>query len=203
MLFHSDGVNRNGLVQDFETVGAKPRWYRARGRKACWAIMSRWRLRERLDHHVRRLSSTSTASTAYLHPDYLGGTNVATHKDSEVVQTLDFYPTARSASRPAPSTSSAGSSGKSDLLPVGPAAAMRVLVVHSGSGSSMVAGDRRSWSGWRSRSPADRRCAASGVRPPWAELEVHSHFPLPPDLPATSPTDFTGGRTRRNLVVGF
>jgi hypothetical protein len=56
-----------------------------------------------------------------------------------------------------------------DLLPVGPAVAMRVLVVHSGSGAAMVAGVRRSWPGLRSRTPADRRCAASGVRPPWAE----------------------------------
>lgn len=56
-----------------------------------------------------------------------------------------------------------------DLLPVGPAAAMRVLVVHSGSGGSMVAGARRSWSGLRSRAPADWMYAVSGVRPPWAE----------------------------------
>ena len=56
-----------------------------------------------------------------------------------------------------------------DLLPVGPAAAVRVLVVHTGSRASMVAGARRSWSGLRSRAPAARRCAASGVRPPWAE----------------------------------
>src|SRR5690606_18956561 len=56
-----------------------------------------------------------------------------------------------------------------DLLPFGPAAAIRVLVVHSGSGAWMVAGARRSWSALRSRAPADRRCAASGVRPRWAE----------------------------------
>ena len=34
-----------------------------------------------------------------------------------------------------------------DLLPFDPAVGMRVLVVHSGSGASMVAGARRSWSG--------------------------------------------------------
>jgi hypothetical protein len=56
-----------------------------------------------------------------------------------------------------------------DLLPWDPAAAMRVLVVHSGSGAAMVAGARRSWSGLRSRAPADRRCAAWGVRPRWTE----------------------------------
>jgi hypothetical protein len=49
-----------------------------------------------------------------------------------------------------------------DLLPVGPAAGMRALVVHSGSGSPMIAGARRSWSGLRSRAPADRTCAAAG-----------------------------------------
>ena len=37
-------------------------------------------------------SGTSTASTTYLHPDHLGGTNVASDKDGEVVQTLDYYP---------------------------------------------------------------------------------------------------------------
>jgi RHS repeat-associated protein len=37
-------------------------------------------------------SGTSTASTTYLHPDHLGGTNVATDEDGEVVQTLDYYP---------------------------------------------------------------------------------------------------------------
>jgi len=58
---------------------------------------------------------------------------------------------------------------RSDLLPFGPSFIMRVLVVHSASTGSMVAGDRRSWSGLRSWSPADRLCAASGVRPPWAE----------------------------------
>jgi DNA-binding transcriptional LysR family regulator len=56
-----------------------------------------------------------------------------------------------------------------DLLPCGPSFIVRVLVVHSASAGSMVAGDRRSWSGLRSRSPADRLCAASGARPPWAE----------------------------------
>jgi RHS repeat-associated protein len=37
-------------------------------------------------------SGTSTASTTYLHPDHLGGTNVATDENGEVVQTLDYYP---------------------------------------------------------------------------------------------------------------
>ena len=37
-------------------------------------------------------SGTTTASTTYLHPDHLGGTNVATDEDGEVVQTLDYYP---------------------------------------------------------------------------------------------------------------
>ena len=34
----------------------------------------------------------TTASTTYLHPDHLGGTNVATDEDGEVAQTLDYYP---------------------------------------------------------------------------------------------------------------
>jgi RHS repeat-associated protein len=37
-------------------------------------------------------SGTSTASTTYLHPDHLGGTNVATDENGEVVQTLDYHP---------------------------------------------------------------------------------------------------------------
>jgi len=37
-------------------------------------------------------SGTTTASTTYLHPDHLGGTNVATDENGEVVQTLDYYP---------------------------------------------------------------------------------------------------------------
>jgi RHS repeat-associated protein len=37
-------------------------------------------------------SGTSTASTTYIHPDHLGGMNVATDEDGEVVQTLDYYP---------------------------------------------------------------------------------------------------------------
>jgi RHS repeat-associated protein len=37
-------------------------------------------------------SGTSTASTTYLHPDHLGGTNVATDENGEAVQTLDYYP---------------------------------------------------------------------------------------------------------------
>ena len=42
-------------------------------------------------------SGTANASTTYLHPDHLGGTNVVTDEDREVVQNLAYYPTARSA----------------------------------------------------------------------------------------------------------
>jgi RHS repeat-associated protein len=37
-------------------------------------------------------SGTSTASTTYVHPDHLGGTNVVTDENGEVAQTLDYYP---------------------------------------------------------------------------------------------------------------
>ena len=37
-------------------------------------------------------SGTANASTTYLHPDHLGGTNVATDENGEVTQTLDYYP---------------------------------------------------------------------------------------------------------------
>jgi RHS repeat-associated protein len=37
-------------------------------------------------------SGVGTATTTYLHPDHLGGTNVATDENGEVVQTLDYYP---------------------------------------------------------------------------------------------------------------
>jgi RHS repeat-associated protein len=37
-------------------------------------------------------SGIANASTTYLHPDHLGGTNVATDEDGEVAQTLDYYP---------------------------------------------------------------------------------------------------------------
>jgi hypothetical protein len=37
-------------------------------------------------------SGVGSASTTYLHPDHLGGTNVATDEDGEAVQTLDYYP---------------------------------------------------------------------------------------------------------------
>jgi RHS repeat-associated protein len=37
-------------------------------------------------------SGTTTTSTTYLHPDHLGGTNVATDESGTVVQTLDYYP---------------------------------------------------------------------------------------------------------------
>ena len=36
--------------------------------------------------------SAANATTTYLHPDHLGGTNVATDEDGEVTQTLDYYP---------------------------------------------------------------------------------------------------------------
>jgi RHS repeat-associated protein len=37
-------------------------------------------------------SGVGSASTTYLHPDHLGGTNVTTDEDGEVTQTLDYYP---------------------------------------------------------------------------------------------------------------
>jgi RHS repeat-associated protein len=37
-------------------------------------------------------TDTSTATTTYLHPDHLGGTNVVTDEDGVVSQTLDYYP---------------------------------------------------------------------------------------------------------------
>jgi RHS repeat-associated protein len=37
-------------------------------------------------------SGAANASTTYLHPDHLGGTNVTTDEDGEVTQTLDYYP---------------------------------------------------------------------------------------------------------------
>jgi hypothetical protein len=44
-----------------------------------------------------------------------------------------------------------------DLLPDGPAVGMRVLVVHSGSGGSMVAGPARAASAWLRRAPGVAR----------------------------------------------
>jgi RHS repeat-associated protein len=38
------------------------------------------------------IGASTTASTTYLHPDHLGGTNVTTDEDGEVTQTLDHYP---------------------------------------------------------------------------------------------------------------
>ena len=38
------------------------------------------------------VGASTTASTTYLHPDHLGGTNVTTDEDGEVTQTLDHYP---------------------------------------------------------------------------------------------------------------
>jgi hypothetical protein len=35
---------------------------------------------------------STTATTTYLHPDHLGGTNVTTDEDGVVSQTLDYYP---------------------------------------------------------------------------------------------------------------
>jgi RHS repeat-associated protein len=37
-------------------------------------------------------SGAANAATTYLHPDHLGGTNVVTDENGEVVQTLDYYP---------------------------------------------------------------------------------------------------------------
>ena len=38
------------------------------------------------------IGASTTASTTYLHPDHLGGTNVTTDGDGEVTQTLDYFP---------------------------------------------------------------------------------------------------------------
>ena len=38
------------------------------------------------------VGASTTASTTYLHPDHLGGTNVTTDTDGAVTQTLDYYP---------------------------------------------------------------------------------------------------------------
>ena len=38
------------------------------------------------------IGASTTASTTYLHPDHLGGTNVTTDEDGEVTQMLDYYP---------------------------------------------------------------------------------------------------------------
>ena len=38
------------------------------------------------------VGASTTASTTYLHPDHLGGTNVTTDEDGAVTQTLDYYP---------------------------------------------------------------------------------------------------------------
>jgi len=37
-------------------------------------------------------SGVGTATTTYLHPDHLGGTNVTTDEDGAISQTLDYYP---------------------------------------------------------------------------------------------------------------
>jgi hypothetical protein len=56
-----------------------------------------------------------------------------------------------------------------DLLPVGPSFIVRVLGVYIVPVGAAIAGDRRSWLGLRSRSPADWMSASFGVRPAWAE----------------------------------
>jgi hypothetical protein len=56
-----------------------------------------------------------------------------------------------------------------DLLPVGPSFIVRVLDLYIVSVGATIAGDRRSWLGLRSRSPADWMSASFGVRPAWAE----------------------------------
>jgi RHS repeat-associated protein len=38
------------------------------------------------------VGASTTASTTYLHPDHLGGTNVTTDSNGAVTQTLDYYP---------------------------------------------------------------------------------------------------------------
>jgi RHS repeat-associated protein len=37
-------------------------------------------------------TGSTTASTTYIHPDHLGGTNVITNSSGAVTQTLDYYP---------------------------------------------------------------------------------------------------------------
>ena len=37
------------------------------------------------------VGASTTATTTYLHPDHLGGTNVATDEDGEVAEALDYY----------------------------------------------------------------------------------------------------------------
>ena len=58
-------------------------------------------------------SGTANASTTYLHPDHLGGTNVTTGEDGEVTQMLDYYPYGHSALLRVRSPNSAASSGRS------------------------------------------------------------------------------------------
>ena len=38
------------------------------------------------------VGASTSATTTYLHPDHLGGTNVTTDEDGDVTQTLDYYP---------------------------------------------------------------------------------------------------------------
>jgi RHS repeat-associated protein len=38
------------------------------------------------------VGASTTASTTYLHPDHLGGTNITTNSSGAVTQTLDYYP---------------------------------------------------------------------------------------------------------------
>jgi RHS repeat-associated protein len=45
-----------------------------------------------VDQQTASGNATGTAKTRYVHPDHLGGTNVVTDENGNVVQTLDFYP---------------------------------------------------------------------------------------------------------------
>jgi RHS repeat-associated protein len=45
-----------------------------------------------IDQQTASGNATGTARTRYVHPDHLGGTNVVTDENENLVQTLDFYP---------------------------------------------------------------------------------------------------------------
>jgi uncharacterized protein RhaS with RHS repeats len=48
-----------------------------------------------VDQQTASGNATGTAKTRYVHPDHLGSTNVVTDENGNVVQTLDFNPTAQ------------------------------------------------------------------------------------------------------------
>jgi RHS repeat-associated protein len=45
-----------------------------------------------VDQQTASGNATGTAKTRYVHPDHLGSTNVATDENTNVAQTLDYYP---------------------------------------------------------------------------------------------------------------